>query len=122
MKKNSADLNVAAKINAVISLHNQENPGVPLSVSSLAKQAGVSRANLYVSHISVIESLRRQKPCPVAPAENENILERSESLKAEIKILKKTNAALLLVNGALRDRVWELQKRLNDVASRKNRR
>ncbi|WP_157421949.1 hypothetical protein [Acidovorax sp. Root219] len=122
MRKSSDDLNVAARISAVISLHNQENPGVPLSVSSLAKQAGVSRANLYVSHPSVIESLRRQKGRAVALNDGEKTLEKYEGLKAEIEILKKTNAALLLVNGALRDRVWELQKRLNDLDHRKNRR
>lgn len=118
MRKGDFDLTVAEKVGAVLALHRVENPGVPLTVSSLARQAGVSRANLYISHPDVVASLKRSKQTGTCKDEHGISTHKLKKLEAELKALKKTNQALLMMNGALRGRIRELQQRLADIAPR----
>lgn len=118
MKSGSYRPTVAEKLAAVVALHRAENPGVSLSVSSLAKQAGVSRANLYTSHLDIIESLNAPKRVRTAIGGQKNSQQKISKLEEELEGLKRTNKALLVLNGALRGRVRELQQRLADAAPR----
>jgi hypothetical protein len=116
MKGNESELSVAEKIGAAIALHNSQYPGVPLSISSLAKQAGVSRANLYTSHANLIKSLKRPESIALGIKGEKTPKRRVNELEQEIALAKKTNKALLLLNDALRMRIRELNQRLKDVS------
>lgn len=118
MRKGDFDLTVAEKVGAVLALHKVENPGVLLTVSSLAKLAGVSRANLYISHPDVVASLKRPKQTGSGNVQHRSSAQKLQKLEAELKALKGTNDALLIMNGALRGRIRELQQRLADAAPR----
>lgn len=122
MKKSSKTLNVAERIGAVIALHKSQYPGVPLSINSLAKQAGVSRSNLYTSHADVIASLKCQKSDVSTAKPAKNFTKIVDELEQELKHLKKTNKALLLLNGALRTRIHELDRRLKDICQQSSKR
>ncbi|WP_228896885.1 hypothetical protein [Acidovorax sp. Leaf73] len=122
MKESSKTLNVAERIGAVIALHKSQYPGVPLSINSLAKQAGVSRSNLYTSHAEVVASLKRHKSDASAAKPAKNFTKIIDELERELKLLKKTNKALLLLNGALRTRIGELDRRLKDIGQQSGKR
>jgi hypothetical protein len=118
MQKDKFELKVAEKIEAVLALHKIESPGVPLTVSSLARKAGVSRANLYISHPDVVESLNQFKQTGPCHDEQRSSTQKLKKMKAELDALKRTNGALLIMNGALRGRIRELERRLADMAAR----
>lgn len=112
---------MADKISAVIALHNTQSPGVPLSVNSLALQAGVSRANLYASHPDIIASLRRPKAGD-SETRAARRLSRATDLREELEAVKKANKALLMLNDALRNENRRLKQRLADKPSQKSKR
>jgi len=101
---------VAAKVQAVLALHRAQRPGVHLSISALARAAGVSRANLYASHSELIASMKavRQKE---KPREDRSPSVQTKRLREEIARLKRVNKALLLLNMALRQEVARLARR-----------
>jgi transposase-like protein len=120
MRKTKKDKSVLEKVDAVLALHRAQNPGTPLSISSLAQQAGVSRANLYVTHSKLVQELqgvRRQNTL------NELELQKSQlkKMRDENVELKRVNKALLFFNVELRQEITRLQRRLNKSdTTRKN--
>lgn len=118
MNKPTKKLTVAERIDAVLTLHNAENPGAPLSVSTLAKRAGVSRANLYVSHLAIVQQLnsaqrQRKQRAPAAKSEE------CERLRTEVQQLRRTNKALLLLNAQLNQEIISLNRSLMYLKQRR---
>lgn len=118
MKRPQKNNTVADKVDAVISLHLAQNPGVSLSVSALARRAGVSRANLYASHRQLLEKLPK-KVDVVKSSESRSDREKMQKLRTEIAELRRINKALLFLNVELRGEVVRLKRRSVETSSTK---
>lgn len=103
---------VAERVEAALTLHRVHNPGVPLSVASLARAAGVSRANLYSSHPKLIEEIKSLGPIREAKRRVANSSNQMEILRKENDRLRLVNKALLLINVELRRDLTKLMRRL----------
>lgn len=111
MNRSARPSTVAAKVEALLTLHHAERPGSRLSISALAKAAGVSRANLYTSHLDLIAPLkqaREKKELAVDECDREQSIQR---LRDETRQLKRINKALLLLNIELRQEIARLTRR-----------
>lgn len=117
MLKNSK-LTVEERIDAALKLHQVVEPGLPISVSKLAKAAKVNRSNLYVSHPNLIASLR-------LPAKRKNSQhemsagEQVEKMRAELEQSRLENKALLYLTVELREEIHRLRVRLESLPTRK---
>lgn len=111
MKNINRKAPVSDRVSAALALHNATNPNSMLSISALARLAGVNRGNLYSSHKSVIESFRKHVPPAYSkpkPRRAAAYRERTE----ELHQLKTANKALLLLTGELRSEISRLRRRL----------
>lgn len=118
MELTKSKLSVEERIGAALKLLQVIDPGVPISVSRLAKVAKVSRANLYVSHPDLITSLKhpakRRSSQQVMPAR-----EQLEKMRAELEQSRLENRALLYLTGELREEIQRLRVRLENLPRRK---
>lgn len=106
-------------MDAALKLLQVVEPGVPVSVSRLAKAAKVSRANLYVSHPELIASLRRAVVSEKAQRATSSS-EQLEKLRAELAQSHLENKALLYLTGELREEIHRLRIRLENLPRRKS--
>lgn len=111
MKAQKRISRVAAKVDAVLTLFRTENPGTSISVSVLARKAGVSRSNLYESHPDLVASLR-PKPRGPLPGRTHSPNVRLAELCNQLTELRRVNKALLLMNVELNQEIIRLQQRL----------
>ncbi|CAJ0774975.1 hypothetical protein R8510_04042 [Ralstonia chuxiongensis] len=56
-RKSKVSLSVEERVRAALDLHRVEDPARLPSVAELCRQAGVSRANLYVSHAELVAAI-----------------------------------------------------------------
>lgn len=118
MKRTKENKSVADKVDAVLTLHNAQNPGVPLTVSALARKAGVSRANLYVSHPQLIAKLPKKRD-QKEHFSQEATSAQAKKIRSELAELKRINKALLLLNIELRRELARVNQRLAEKSLRK---
>jgi hypothetical protein len=120
MKREQKNKSVLEKVETVLALHRAKNPGTRLSVNSLARQAGVSRANLYVSHSNFLEKLNAAHA--KKGAKEQRCLDTPEvRLRKENAELKRINKALLFLNIELRQEIARLNRRVSEKQSWKSR-
>lgn len=119
MRNSTKTLSVVERIDAVLTLHEAENPGAPLSVSDLARRAKVSRANLYTSHKDIVQRLARRRPESQPRAPITESVGGDEELRAEVCQLRRANKALLLINAHLNQEVASLNRRLANTKIRR---
>jgi hypothetical protein len=82
-----------------------------LSISALARAAGVSRSNLYASHSDLIASLRQSpRKMDLVNEQNDRTLQLQQ-VRDENLQLKRSNKALLLLNIELRQELSRLARR-----------
>lgn len=118
MKRGQKSRSVLEKVEAVMALHRAKNPGTQLSVSSLARQAGVSRANLYTSHSKLLAELQITRSKKNSHGRGARYAEVDKT-RDENSELKRVNKALLLLNIELRQEIARLQRKLPKVQPRK---
>lgn len=111
-------LTVEERVDAALKLLQVLEPGIPVSVSRLAKAAKVSRANLYVSHPELIANLRRPE-AKTKPQRAMSASEQLEKLRAELAQSRLENKALLYLTGELRGEVNRLKLRLESLTRRR---
>lgn len=111
MKSLKKSSRVSAKVDAVLTLFRTENPGASISVSVLARKAGVSRSNLYESHPDLVASLR-QESRGSRPRRTHSTDARLAELCNQLTEVRRVNKALLLMNVELNQEIIRLRRRL----------
>lgn len=59
MRKKTDDLSPRQRIEAVLSVHQSESPGTPISIVAVCQLASVSRASLYEHHRDLIDRIQK---------------------------------------------------------------
>lgn len=103
---------VVEKVEAVLALHSATQPGSVLSISAVAKAAGVSRPNLYTRHPDLIARLRSLQEPRTPSRQGDDQGQNLDRIRNENAKLKKINKALLLLNLELRQELARQQRRL----------
>lgn len=100
---------VRERLDSVLLLHRQKNPGVHIKIATLAKLAGVSRSNLYTSHRELVDEMKGNASTPRKSSSPE---QNSARLNQEVARLKKENKLLLYVNLELNEEIGRLRRRI----------
>lgn len=103
---------VVEKVEAVLALHSATQPGSSLSISAVAKAAGVSRPNLYTRHPDLIARLRSLQEPRIPSRQGSDQGQSLDRIRDENAKLKEINKALLLLNLELRQELARQQRML----------
>ena len=99
---------VVDRVEAALLLYQRKHPNQVITVSALARLAGVNRSNLYTSHKDLVDRLREQ-PKPERRANNKSSI---QLLQKRVRALSRQNQALLLLNVELSEEICRLRLRL----------
>lgn len=113
-------LNVVTRIRAAMLAHKTDRELATMSVSAICRAAGVSRANLYVSHPELLREIRGWGA--KEPTKNKLRVELAAQLKAEVekrKLLQDRFDALLTVCVEMQAEIMALRARCVGTKGRK---
>ena len=116
MKHIIPPLTVEEKVRVELSAHQDENPGVPISIAEICRRANVSRANLYEFHRPLIKEIVGAKVL-IVKSEKSSPASRDDAVV--ISELTRRNQALLLLCLELTRELQLVRARLEQVKSKK---
>jgi len=93
--KKRISLSVRERIDAALKLARRDNPRAKITVSELSRLAGVSRANLYISHRDVVLGLQSESKVIPLGRRNTDLSEKLKMVRLELENEIRKNRALV---------------------------